>query len=72
MSKFNCAREYQLSKRRYDGVNIFHHDPSPHGFGFGTVMLITASIVVGLLMFGWMERLDARLSEEKREGLAWR
>lgn len=56
MSKFNCAREYRLSKRRYDEVNIFHHDPAPQtsGFGTGAVVLITATVVVGLIMFGFL------------------
>ena len=56
MSKFNCAREYRLSKRRYDGVNIFHHDPNPQisGFGIGAVVLVTATVVVGLIMFGFL------------------
>jgi hypothetical protein len=54
MNKFNCAREYRLSKRRYDEVNIFHHDPDPQasGFGLGAVVLITTTVAVGLVMFG--------------------
>jgi hypothetical protein len=56
MGKFNCAREYRLSKRRYDEAQIFHHDPEPQtsGFGVGTIVLITATVVVGLIMFGFL------------------
>lgn len=56
MAKFDCAREYRLSKRRYDGVNIFHHDPHPQtpGFGIGTVVVITTTFVAGLIMFGFL------------------
>ncbi len=56
MSKFNCAREYRLSKRRYDEANIFHQGPEPHSFGFGigAVVLATATVVVGLIMFGFL------------------
>ncbi len=56
MSKFNCAREYRLSKRRYDEAHIFHRDRDPRtsGFGLGAAVLITASVVAGLFMFGFI------------------
>ncbi len=56
MNKFNCAREYRLSKHRYDTVNIFHHNPNPQtfGIGIGAAVLITATFVVALIMFGFL------------------
>ena len=57
MNKFNCAREFRLSQRRYDEISsIFHprrgggHSGAPDGgsisFGAGIVTLVVAGMVV--------------------------
>ncbi len=54
MSKFDCAREYQLSKRRYDEMFIFHeHDAPPRsGVGLSLASIATAIILAGLVWAG--------------------
>jgi len=47
MSKFNCAREYRLSKRRYDGMFVFRHDDGSQRSDSG--VLLTSFLIIVLL-----------------------
>ncbi len=51
MNKFNCAREYQLSKRRYEEMFIFHEHQASQGPGVG-VSLVSVSVVTAIILAG--------------------
>jgi len=57
MSKFNCAREYRLSKRRYDEMFVFRQGDGSQRFDSGlrlTSFLIFVLLISLMLMGFWV------------------
>lgn len=55
MSKFNCAREYRLSKRRYDEMFVFRHGDGSQrtDSGLRLISVLVVVLVSGLLLMGF-------------------